>query len=363
MHRTKITAEAEEMIQTLTDKWGDARQTKSILAVTARKAIGHLRQGRFDYDAMIMPRREHGRPPKDINVYADGGLTAPTNQHFSIPAAGVFIKNRFHLDDGDDAQLEPAEAQFENSYKQQRGRCTRLAIPGLINSSTRSEGHGLLVALCTKGPLHIGIDNKAVVGRACRLIDLATNICRLRDDDVAMQTKEGYGCEIVGRMRKPEAKHWKLQKDGDVWQAIWRLILAKGPEAIKVTKVKGHATDEDVREGVATAADKAGNDVADSIVREANALHGKATIDLAHWLEKRHTAYCTMMGEVQQIIIRMLSLDKEERDRRRQETDPFGHTSIPKLLIPISLQYDAGENSRVCNIKDCPQRNTVSAGN
>ena len=74
-----------------------------------------------------------------------------------------------------------------------------------------------------------------------------------------------------------------MQRDGDVWQAIWRAIIAKRPQAIKVTKVKGHATEQHVRDGTATAETKEGNDIADKLVAEATALQGKAKVDLAYW--------------------------------------------------------------------------------
>ena len=202
--------------------------------------------------------------------------------------------------------------------------------------------------------MHVGIDNKAVVDRACRLRGLAQELCQTRDDDVAMRTRVGRAFEVARKLRRPEAKHWQLQKDGDVWHAIWRVILAKGPGAIKVSKVKGHATAEDIEEGKATAVDKAGNDVADSLVRNATALHGKGTVGLAYWLEGRHKAYCKMMGEIQQFIIHMLTLDKEERDRRRREANPFDRIVIPKVLLPSMLHYSTAVGQRRLDIKDLP---------
>ena len=188
VHHNKISEEAESTIQKLTEIWGDSRNSGTILAITARKALGHLRQGRFEYEIMTLPRREYGEPPANINVYADGGLTAPTDQHLGLPAAGIFVKNRFGQHDEEGDELEAAEAQFDQSYKQLLDRCIRIPIPGLVNSSTRSEAHGLLGGLCTKGPVHIGIDNKAVVYRAGRLIGLALDLCLKRDDDVGMRS-------------------------------------------------------------------------------------------------------------------------------------------------------------------------------
>ena len=228
-------------------------------------------------------------------------------------------------------------------------------MPGQINSSTRSEAHGLLVGLCTKGPVHTGIDNKAVVDRACCLITLATNLCKERDDTEAMMRRIGLAFENARRLRKPETKHWQMQKDGDVWCAIWRSIISKGPKAIKVAKVKGHASNDDVTDGRVTAADKSGNDVADSLVREATLLHGKRTVDLAYWLEARHNTYKELMAQIQKFIIRMLTADKEERDRRKKEANPFEQIGIPKVTMPIQLEYSIEEGGRKLEIKDLPR--------
>ena len=157
-----------------------------------------------------------------------------------------------------------------------------------------------------------------------------------------------------GKLRTPEAKHWQMQKDGDVRCAIWRVITAKGPGAIKVAKAKGHATANDIEEGRATAATKAGNDVADGLVGEATALHGKGTVDFAYWLEARHKAYCSFMADIQQMIIRMLTLDKEERDRRKREANPFDRIVIPTILVPISIPYLSEVGQRRLGIKDLP---------
>ena len=198
-----------------------------------------------------------------------------------------------------------------------------MPIPGQINSSTRSEAHGLLVGLCTKGPVHIGIDNRAVVDRACFLIALASKFWAERGDTEAMMKRIGLAWKNARSLRKPEANHWQMQKYGDVGYAIWRAIGSKRPQAIKVTKVKGHATKEDVADDRATVVDKSGSDVADSLVREATMLHGKKLVALAYWLEARHMTYKAFMAMIQKLIIQMHTVDKEERERRKTEANPF----------------------------------------
>ena len=237
-----------DKINQLTDTWGDARTTAYTLAITARKAMAYLRQGRFDYQSMIMPQHVDDVPPPDINVYPDGGLTSPANQHFGLAAAGIYVPNRFtdkskacraacsgNLFPGTDGgvangtsadeegrgTLLPQEAQFEHAYRKRGDRCILLPVPGAINSSTRSEAHGLFVAICTDGAVHIGIDNKAVVDRAKQLILLADHLCNLRNIETATASRLGLAFEIARRLRKPERLHWGMQRDGDIWAAIW----------------------------------------------------------------------------------------------------------------------------------------------
>lgn len=109
----RISAAAEATIEMLSERWGDARITLGVLNFTGRKALGHSRQRCFDYDAMIPPRREMGTPPEDINVFPDGGVTAPTQQHLGITAAGIFVPARYAPQAAGDDEIEPAEAQFD----------------------------------------------------------------------------------------------------------------------------------------------------------------------------------------------------------------------------------------------------------
>lgn len=53
-----------------------------------------------------------------------------------------------------------------------------------------------------RGPTHLGIDNTAVVDRACFLLDLADNLCRLRDDEHQMQNKAWFALESLGNFER-----------------------------------------------------------------------------------------------------------------------------------------------------------------
>ncbi len=68
-------------------------------------------------------------------------------------------------------------------------------------------------------------------------------------------------------------------------------LAQKGEHAFKVTKVKGHATEEMVSKGAVRQIDKEGNDRADYIAAEGVTLFGKETIQTGALLTKRHIGY------------------------------------------------------------------------
>eukprot|EP00973_Karenia_brevis_P027613 3806226-Karenia_brevis.AAC.1 len=66
---------------------------------------------------------------------------------------------------------------------------------------------------------------------------------------------------------------WKGIDNVDLWQRVDFLLESKNPGDVLVTKVKGHATAEDVRTGVITATDRFGNHGADRLAVAGAALH------------------------------------------------------------------------------------------
>ena len=124
------------------------------------------------------------------------------------------------------------------------------SIAGQRCSSTRVETAAAIMALVRKKLIHIGTGSAAMLCKAHKL-----------------QSAAATWLEIVANnwlpKRNPFGKPWGLQTDGDLWQLMWEATLVRGPDAHCITKVKGHATIEDVESGVATMRDKLGNDEAD----------------------------------------------------------------------------------------------------
>ena len=102
-----------------------------------------------------------------------------------------------------------------------------------------------------------------------------------------------------------------LQTDGDLWKALWEATLIRGPAAHCITKVKGHATKDDVAKGIATPKDKCGNDEADNC-----ATKGVESIGLTNatkWLSIRHNGYKMLLARIHVMIIKVLQKEKEVR--------------------------------------------------
>ena len=98
------------------------------------------------------------------------------------------------------------------------------SIPGVHNSSTRTELASVISALAKPGGLHIALDNLSVV--------------------------QGIQSMLEGSSKTK--RHWGLRPDGDLWQIAQEAIFARNPLSIAVTWTKGHATWRHIHEGIIT---------------------------------------------------------------------------------------------------------------
>ena len=105
----------------------------------------------------------------------------------------------------------------------------------------------------------------------------------------------------IGFPRKIRLPNRGLQKDGDLWKNMWEATLIRGPRAHCITKVKGHATKEEVDKRIATAKDKKGNDQADECATKGVKSLGLTNATL--WFSRRHEAYIQLMKRIHVMII------------------------------------------------------------
>ena len=139
--------------------------------------------------------------------------------------------------------LPASELAFDNSvwgtveeYGDARlERCRAfLPVPGVMQTVQRAEFWGAILAMQAYWPCHLGIDN----------LNVARSIGRLLNSDC---------------LTKP----LPLVKDGDLISLVHYMIRTRGRETVRVTKVKGHAKDDDVHQGRVRLVDQQGNVEAD----------------------------------------------------------------------------------------------------
>ena len=109
---------------------------------------------------------------------------------------------------------------------------------------------GVILALQSSGAVHLGVDNLGVVRHVGRLLD---------------------GC--------PGSVPFELLKDGDLLLLIVWMIRRRGPDTVKVSKVKGHADEVMVRSGQVREADRLGNNAADEAADFGRRRVGNLVID------------------------------------------------------------------------------------
>ena len=111
----------------------------------------------------------------------------------------------------------------------------------------------------------------------------------------------------------PFGKPWELINDGDLWKVAWVMLKQRGMGTVRVTKVKGHATEEHVQQGLVQEMHKQGNDQADSAATCGVQATGHGKIQYMIWVKKRHRAYMDFVAKIQKLTAAVLKLDKEHR--------------------------------------------------
>ena len=108
-------------------------------------------------------------------------------------------------------------------------------LPGQVQTNQRSELAAVIYVLQSEArDVHVKSDSAYVVNGCC---------------------KHRFSWSALG---------WRKVKNLDLWQELHGLLQSR-PGAVLVTKVKGHASERDVRTGRVLKQDKVGNDAADCL--------------------------------------------------------------------------------------------------
>ena len=102
-----------------------------------------------------------------------------------------------------------------------------------------------------------------------------------------------------------------MQADGDLWQAFWNALLTRGPQTITFTKVKAHATDDDVAKSKTTEEHRAGNNRADEGATFGTGALMDGLLSLATWTARRSDEYKKLMHRVHKVIVAVLKHEKK----------------------------------------------------
>ena len=110
-------------------------------------------------------------------------------------------------------------------------------------------------------------------------------------------------------------------------------MRAKGPDSIRITKVKGHATQDQVNSNIYKQCDKDGNDKADKAADIAVKLHGEDLIEIARQMAYRIKDYTKFMGLVAKHIIEAYLIHRKliehEQNTKPKEPKHIYYTSNP----------------------------------
>ena len=228
------------------------------------------------------------RAPVKINVFTDGSLINTNRSFWKLAGAGVWWPDR----DLSQEPLSKTELDMGIVTQKTNGVEVKTCISGYGGSSMRSElAVGILASVANQA-VHIGSDSQSFVLKASR---------------IQKMVEEG----------KTPRRPWSTQKDGDLWELLYNTLKRKGSWTFKVSKVKGHASDDMVIQGTVNAEDKVGNDQADIAADEGVNMHGDGIVKISRLLMKRHLEYTNLVKKVHDHMLKchkahkMLTKEKE----------------------------------------------------
>ena len=246
--------------------------------LNARQTFQHIKKVANVKD-LPLPYRVWIPAPEAINVFTDGSWLHSAQHFIGIGGAGVWWPGRSIERSHTLKYKAPSDAESEIAVfkQQQHGVAAYANIGGFDGSSTRAEVAAGIIAIYAEGPIHIGTDSQAFVKKANKLID---DINRNND-------------EI----------NWSLHSDGDLWELFHNALRAKTTQAVKITWIKGHATEKMVELGITTAVNMQGNARADEIADIGTELYTKEVVELA---EKYHNRYEKYVKFMQNVVIHII---------------------------------------------------------
>ena len=227
---------------------------------------------------------------------------------FEVAGAGVY--------------LPASELAFENlvwgtveEYGDARlERCRALlTVPGVLQTVQRAEFWGAIVALQAYWPCHLGIDNLNVV----------RSIGRLLDADCL-------------------ARPLPLVKDGDLVALVQYMIRTRDRDTVRVTKVKGHANDDDVQHGRVRLLDRQGNVEADTAADLGRRHQTELLIDARRKLLHARGYWYPIMTDLHRFMIAIARVSVNHDGKGGTAPDPLvwdkgSKPKVRKLHVRVNV--------------------------
>ena len=331
--------EAQEMLISHLAKYGDPRATADKVHNSARIIMQQHKAPNLR-EQLPKPIHINDDAPDDYNGFTDGGMQNPHAQEWSLGGAGIWWpktigpNNPSELMNVKPDQLrEPM--QFVQSDIDHHGIHLWMAIAGVHCSSTRTELAAGVISLLAQKPINIASDSQAFVDQANRLI---------------------YACaygEFVGLpLNWLPIGPWALVHDGDLWQLFWEFLRIRGARSTKFGKVKGHATNKMVEEGIVRRYDQVHNSIVDGDATRGIEAHGQGVKDMARWFADRHRKYAMFMHQIRMMMIACHRADKNARDQLKKDSDIKGPCLVK---IPRRLEYYPGDDGQHIVFKMNPE--------
>ena len=247
--------------------------------------------------------------PDHPNIWTDGSREDFSSiGGFEVAGAGVY--------------LPAAEVAFDHSvwgtveeYGDARlERCRAfLPVPGVLQTVQRAEYWGAIVALQACWPCHLGIDNLNVV----------RSIGRLLDADCL-------------------AKPFPLVKDGDLIALVQVMIRTRGRDTVRVTKVKGHAKEDDVQHGHVRLIDQQGNVEADIAADLGRRHQTEVLINARRRLLQARSYWYPIMTDLHRFMIAIARVSVNHDGKGGTAPDPLvwdqgSKPKVRKLAIRVNV--------------------------
>ena len=177
----------------------------------------------------------------------------------------------------------------------------------------RAEFWGAIVAPQAYWPCHLGIDN----------LNVALSIGCLLDSDCL-------------------SKPLPFVKDGDLIALARYMIRTRGPERVRVNKVKGHAEDLDVQQGRVHLLDKKGNAKADVAADLGRRHQSEVLIDARRRLLGARSHWYPIMTDLHRFMVAIARVSVNHDGKGGPAPDPLvrdqgSKPEVRKLAIRVNV--------------------------